>query len=226
MIRTNFTVTLWVRTTNTGTGSTWYNGMGLVDGETVGGAADWGCSVLNSKFAVGMGLPDTTVYSTVNVNDGAWHRLAFTRHSDSGAVRLYVDGALNFAATLSVGPRTAPNDLRIGATHAPAPVILRGNLDDVRMYDEALAAADIAALANPPPPVIQSIALAGGNVMLRGTGGNPNAQYLLLSSTNLTLSPPRWTASTPGDFDGGGKCSATNTFNLSTPAKFFRLQLF
>ena len=234
VVRTNFTVAMWVRTTNTGTGSAWYNGMGLVDGEVTGVAADWGCSVLNSKFAIGIGNPDTTFYTTVNVNDGNWHHLVATRNSDTGMVKLYVDGVLNFTGTGATGPRTAPNHLRIGATWLPAPVILKGNLDDVRIYDEVLSAADIVALAYPRAPVIQSINLGGsigllgssGSVALHGTGGNPNAQFLVLSSSNLVTQTAQWARASTNDFDGNGNFSTTNSTTVNAPAEFFRLQLY
>lgn len=226
VIATNFTVAVWIRTTNTGTGSTWYNGLGILDGEVVGSAADWGCSVLNSKFAVGIGAPDTTFSGTVSINDGLWHHLAATRDSTSGAVKLYVDGALNFTGVAATGPRTAPNELRIGATHSPAPVILNGSLDDMRLYDEVLPASDIARLARPPAPIIQGLALGGGNVVLRGTGGNPNAQFQWLRSTNLTVPAPQWSASAPETFDAGGKFISTNAVNANTAQEFFWLRLY
>jgi len=149
VIATNFTVAMWIKTTNTGTGSVWYNGMGLVDGEMVGNAADWGCSVLNSKFALGIGAPDTTVSTTANIDDGAWHHVAATRDSSSGAVKLYVDGALNTTATAPTGPRTAPNELRIGATHSAAPVFYRGEMDELRLYDRVLNPSEIRGLLRP-----------------------------------------------------------------------------
>jgi autotransporter-associated beta strand protein len=147
IIGTNFTVAMWLKTTNTGPASgAWYSGMGLVDGETVGSAADWGCSVINSKFAFGIGNPDTTIFTTVNISDGNWHHIAATRVSDTGAVKIYVDGTLNISSTAPMGPRTAPNDLRIGATHVTTPVIYVGSMDDLKLYDRALNASEIAEL--------------------------------------------------------------------------------
>ncbi|TAL00601.1 MAG: hypothetical protein EPO07_09500, partial [Verrucomicrobia bacterium] len=147
IVGTNFTVAMWLQTTNTGPASgQWYSGLGLVDGEMVGSAADWGCSVINSKFAFGIGNPDTTISTTVNINDGNWHHVAATRVSDTGAVKLYVDGALNVSASAPMGPRTAPNELRIGATHANPPVLYVGSMDDLKLYDRALNASEIAEL--------------------------------------------------------------------------------
>jgi autotransporter-associated beta strand protein len=147
VVATNFTVAMWLKTTNSGPASgQWYSGMGLVDGEMVGSAADWGCSIINSKFALGIGNPDTTISSTLNISDGNWHHVAATRVSDSGAVKIYVDGVLNVSTAAPMGPRTAPNELRIGATHANVPVIFTGSMDDLKFYDRALNASEIAAL--------------------------------------------------------------------------------
>lgn len=159
IIGTNFTVAMWLKTTNTGPASgAWYAGMGLVDGEVAGSAADWGCSVINSKFVLGIGNPDTTISSTVNISDGNWHHVAATRVSDTGAVKLYVDGVLNVSTTAPMGPRTSPNELRIGATHINPPVFYVGSLDDLRLYDRALSASEIAELVTPnTPPTISSI---------------------------------------------------------------------
>jgi Concanavalin A-like lectin/glucanases superfamily/GDSL-like Lipase/Acylhydrolase family len=233
VIATNFTVAVWIRTTNTGMGSAWYNGMGILDGETVGSAADWGCSVLNSRFSVGIGNPDTTFSTSTNINDGQWHHLAATRNSDTGVVKLYIDGALNLTGTAATGPRTAPSQLRIGATqYALGPVVLRGNLDDLRLYDEVLPAGDIMALANPPSPVITGLRLLSasgplpnsGSVALTGSGGPGNGQFRLLATTNVAL--PVWSPVATNDFDGNGFFTVTNAFDLAQPAAWFRVQLY
>lgn len=152
--RTNFTVAMWVQTTNTGTGSDWYNGAGLVDGEVTGSKADWGCSILNSKFALGIGSPDTTISTGIPVDDGAWHYLVATRDSASGIVKLYVDGVLNAFGSAPTGPRTDPNELRIGASQTAVPVFFKGNIDDLKIYDHVLSDQQILALASTPPVIV------------------------------------------------------------------------
>lgn len=155
VVESNFTVMMWVKTTRTGTGGAWYSGMGLVDGETVGSAADWGCSILNSKFAFGIGAPDTTISSNRNVNDGIWHHVAATRNNETGEVKLYIDGVLDKVGAAPTGPRTAPTQLRIGATQTANPVFYVGAMDDLRFYGSRLSAAEIADAADlpaPPPP--------------------------------------------------------------------------
>jgi autotransporter-associated beta strand protein len=147
IIGTNFTVAVWLKTTNTGPASgQWYQGMGIVDGETLGSAADWGCSIIDSRFTLGIGNTDKTISSAVKIADGQWHHVAGTR-DNAGTVRLYVDGRLNVTDAAAAGPRAAPNELRIGATHNNTPVFYVGSMDDLKLYDRVLNPSEIAALA-------------------------------------------------------------------------------
>src|SRR5688500_13288820 len=108
--------------------------MGLVAGEMGGGAADWGCSVLDSKFAFGVGAPDTTIRSNKSVNDGRWRHIAATRNSDTGEVKIYIDGVLDKTASAPLGPRTAPNELRVGASRNSVPVFFIGSIDQLTFH--------------------------------------------------------------------------------------------
>lgn len=148
-VGTDFTIAFWMKTTSTGgAGAQWYNGSGLVDGEVGGAAADFGTALVGTKVAFGIGNPDTTIMSTSAVNDGAWHHVAVTRNSTSGAMQLYLDGALQAAATGPTGTRSAPTTLRIGSIQTGFGYY-NGSLDEVRLYNYALAAADVAKLFRP-----------------------------------------------------------------------------
>jgi hypothetical protein len=160
VVSADFTVAMRVKTTSNASGGQWYQGMGLVDGEMVGSAADWGCSILNSKFALGIGAPDKTISTNRSVNDGEWHHIVATRNSSTGVVQLYVDGVLDKTDSAATGPRTAPNELRIGATHANPPVRFVGNIDDLRLYGRVLSGGEVFSLAHPAgntAPTISSI---------------------------------------------------------------------
>jgi hypothetical protein len=150
----DFTVTMWVKTTDTaGTaGAQWWAGKGLVDGEIGGGGADWGTSIVNGKFVLGVGATsgDTTVASSVNINDGTWHHLAATRNNTSGAMQVYVDGVLRGSGTGPTGSRTWPTVLRIGGLQ-PGYNYLNGVLDEVRLYDRILTTNEISTLINTSP---------------------------------------------------------------------------
>lgn len=150
----DFTVTMWVRTTDTaGTaGAQWWDGKGLVDGEIGGGGADWGTSIVNGKFVLGVGSTsgDTSIASSVNINDGTWHHLAATRNNTTGAMQVHVDGVPSGSGTGPTGSRTWPTSLRIGGLQ-PGYNDHNGAMDDVRLYDRILTTNEIAALINTPP---------------------------------------------------------------------------
>ncbi len=150
----DFTVTMWVKTTDTaGTaGAQWWSGKGLVDGEVGGGGADWGTSIVNGKFVLGVGSTggDTTIASSVNINTGTWRHLAATRNNTTGAMQVYVDGVLRGSGTGPIGSRTLPPLLRIGGLQ-PGANYLNGTMDDVRLYDRILITNEIAALIKTPP---------------------------------------------------------------------------
>ena len=152
----DFTVTMWVKTTDTagGAGAHWWSGKGLVDGEVGGGGADWGTAIVNGKFVLGVGSAasgDTTIASSVNINDGTWHHLAATRDNTTGTVALYVDGVLRGGGTGPTGDRTFPPGLRIGSLQTGGG-FLNGALDDVRLYSRILSESELAALAAGPQP--------------------------------------------------------------------------
>ncbi len=149
----DFTVAMWVKTTDSAgaANAQWWAGKGLVDGEVGGGGADWGTSIVNGKFVLGVGSTggDTTLASSVNINDGAWHHVVATRGNTSGAMAVYVDGVPRGSGTGPTGSRTFPASLRIGSLQTGTN-FLNGTLDDVRLYDRVLTATEIAALARSP----------------------------------------------------------------------------
>ncbi len=162
----DFTVAMWVKTTdNAGSaGGAWWTGKGLVDGEVGGGGADWGTALVNGKFVLGVGSGggDTTLASSVNINDGAWHHLAATRDNTTGAIAVYVDGVPRGTGTGPTGSRTFPSALRIGSLQT-GNNFFNGTLDDVRLYPRVLTASEIQALAAGPLAAPQNVTATPGS---------------------------------------------------------------
>ena len=182
-ISTDFTVSLWAKTTGTGgTGAQWWSGRGLVDGEVAGSAADWGTAALNGKFALGVGKTDTTISSSAAINDGAWHHLAATRDNTTGAMRVYVDGVLSGSGTGPTGARTAPAVLRIGGVQGGG--YYSGTIDAVYLYDRVLGLAEISALALAPT----ALAATGGNTSVALTWTAPSANATRFNIKRATVS--------------------------------------
>jgi hypothetical protein len=149
-VANDFSIAYWVKTTATGASGQWWAGKGIVDGEVPGAAADFGTSLVVNKAAFGVGNPDTTIASGSAINDGQWHHVAVTRNNTSGAMKLYVDGALQATATGPTGTRSAPTSLRIGSLKAGnAGSFLNGAVDGARLYNYELSASQVAALFSP-----------------------------------------------------------------------------
>jgi fibronectin type 3 domain-containing protein len=165
VVTDDFTVAMWVKTTDTAgsAGGQWWSGKGLVDGEIGGGGPDWGTSIVNGKFVLGVGSAsgDTTLASSVNVDDGAWHHLAATRDNTTGAMQVYVDGVLRGSGTGPTGSRTWPTVLRIGSIQT-GNNFLNGTIDDVRLHSRILTASEIATLAAGPLPAPQNLTATPG----------------------------------------------------------------
>jgi len=77
----------------------------------------------------------------------------------------------------------------------------------------------------PPQPRIVSIALSGGNVVIRGTNGPSNGTYQVLTSTNVALPRLQWTPTLTNSFDANGNFAATNSQPVGSLRQFYLLQL-
>jgi hypothetical protein len=146
-ISADFSIAMWVRTTDTGIDSPWYAGKGLVDGSTGKDAADFGTALNAGKFSLGIGNPDTTLTSTVPINDGNWHHVVATRDAKTGAMRIFVDGAANAKKTGPTGVRDAMPNLHIGGIQSGASAgFFNGAIDQVQIYDYVLTPEQVAYL--------------------------------------------------------------------------------
>jgi hypothetical protein len=82
---------------------------------------------------------------------------------------------------------------------------------------------------NAPPLSIQHFSLSGMNLTLTGFGGGPSGQYIVCSSTSLTLPLAQWTPVATNTFDINGNFNAliplASTLNPSAAQQFFTLVL-
>ena len=186
----DFTVAMWVKTTDTAGSAdgNWTAGKALVDGDSTGAAADWGTAIVNGKFVLGVGSTsgDTTIASSVNINDGTWHHVVATRNSTTGAMAVYVDGVSGGTGTGPTGSRTATTALRIGASRPGGSAFLNGALDDVRVYNRILTAAEITALAGgakPATPTGLAAVPDAGSITLNWTASSTATGYYVKRAT-------------------------------------------
>jgi hypothetical protein len=148
VVQDDFTIALWVKTTQRGGMGNWYAGAGLVDGDVPGPRDDFGTALVGDVFAFGVGKADTTIKSTSAINDGRWHHVAAARQRATGALQVFVDGKLEAEGRGSKQSLTAPTRLMIGQLQ-PGERPFRGSLADVRIYNRVLTPAEVATLHRP-----------------------------------------------------------------------------
>jgi hypothetical protein len=142
----DFTIEFWMQSTQTdGSGTHWWSGMGLVDGEISGQVEDFGTSLAGGKVRFGTGgtSSDTTIETPQVVADGLWHHVAAVREQDTGTLRIYIDAVeVASIAGATMDPLEAPEMLHFGS-------LLSGNnfyqgvLDEVRVWNVARTADEI-----------------------------------------------------------------------------------
>lgn len=90
------------------------------------------------------------VESKSEVADSYWHHVAMTYESENSRVTLYVDGELETRRELRPRRPARDHSLRLGYTAADFPESswFQGRLDELRIYQRALTAAEISVLAD------------------------------------------------------------------------------
>jgi hypothetical protein len=161
----DFSISFWVQTTQTGALGQWWQGNGLVDGFVAANTNDFGTSLSGGHFALGVGNPDTTIVSTVPINDGGWHQCVATRTMATGTLELYVDGVWQATGTGNTNSLSSATSLRMGCRQTGGNYF-QGNLDDVRIYSRALGSNEVTALYEDscaPAAAPATLAAAAGN---------------------------------------------------------------
>ena len=186
-VENDFSLAFWVKTTQTGGGPQWYNGAGLVDGDYLGVANDFGTALVGRKFGFGVGNPDTTILSTTAINDGAWHHCVATRQQASGSLSVYVDGSLQATGSAGRNSQNASTRLRFGAL-ASGGGYFNGSLDEIRIFPRALGSNEVAALyesnISAPAAAPANLTAVAGNaqVQLSWCRGSLASSYTLKRS--------------------------------------------
>lgn len=178
-------------------GTLFYQGAGLVNGEMPGQVNDFGtCLFANGSVCAGTGNPDVAVNSGSGFNDGQPHIFTFTRKQGIGALALYLDGALAGTVTGGLQALTAPAQLVLGAQQTLLN-FLTGDIAEVKIYDGALSDAERTAVedslrckyglgtgAPPPSPANLQAATDNQSVSLDWSPEAAAESYILYRATN------------------------------------------
>ncbi|MGZ4588521.1 MAG: LamG-like jellyroll fold domain-containing protein, partial [Mycobacteriaceae bacterium] len=135
-ISDDFSIEFWFNSTQgTGTGTAWSQGAGLVDAYISGTSNDFGVSLRqDGKVVAGVGTPDVSIVSSSGgYNNGNWHHVVFTRTKTTGALQLYVDGALTGSATGNTASLTSPTNINFGRIQT-GNNYFSGTLDEIAVY--------------------------------------------------------------------------------------------
>jgi hypothetical protein len=194
----------------------WIYGNILLDRDVYGGGdyGDYGISVFGGgggriAFGVTRGSNGVTLCSTVGVADGAWHHVAVTRSSSSGALAIYVDGQPRGASGGPTGD-VSYRDGRSGAAHDPYLVIgaekhdagaefpsYRGWIDELRIsrsvrYTAAFQPPRTALAADGTTVALYHADEGSGTVLGDAAGSNHGA--LIVGGSPIG---PVWTTDSP-----------------------------
>lgn len=142
----DLTLEAWIKTTASLNGTQHFQGRGVIDADVIGGANqdDFSATVLNGRFAFGVGAPDITIQGSTAVNDDQWVHVAATRRGSTGEMALFVNGELEASGTSpNENPLVDPETIAIGGGSLVRNFI--GLIDEVRLWSVVRSPADIRA---------------------------------------------------------------------------------
>ncbi|HTL74620.1 MAG TPA: LamG-like jellyroll fold domain-containing protein, partial [bacterium] len=184
-------VSTWARIFDFGTGTTNYMYLAPSSGSAI-------------RFAINIGGGEQQINGSSIPSTGAWHHFAVTLSGTVGT--LYIDGVkagVNTGMTLSPSSLGSTTQNYLGKSQFADPY-LNGLVDDFRIYNSALSAAEVFALVYPPPAAPTG---------LSATGGDSVVNLAWVQSTGSDITTNRVYRSTTGS---GGSYSLLATLAATT----------
>ena len=141
-LHSNFTIELWIKTTQPGTGNKVFIGR---PSEDIG--MSWWLGYSDNNKAI-FSLRDSNNIKTVAegnkvINDGKWHHIVGIKNDSINVLQLYVDGVEeDKISTFYTGSFTSSSLLYFG-TYGNNDYHFNGSIDEVAIYDMALTDAQI-----------------------------------------------------------------------------------
>jgi len=127
-------------------------------------------TVLTAELADGAAerIASTT---PVSLATGEWHHAFAVADRGANVLRVYLDGVEKVSvSTVGLGTTANSTAFNMGRVSGDNTRSFAGVLDEVRVYNRALSAAEVAALVNPPAPVFLTPTNFGGQLILNWTG--------------------------------------------------------
>jgi hypothetical protein len=148
------------------------------------------------KFFIGTGAPNVAVSNTV-IEIDKWYHVVGT-YSAANFVEIYVNAVLEDTVPISITRGTNPNDFLIGQSAAWSGRFFNGVIDEVKIYDRTLSAAEVRAeylqVSISPSSVVMNV----GDSQVFGSsvagGASPYSyQWYLNGASVLGASGASWT---------------------------------
>lgn len=136
----SFTANMWICTNCNATA--WNT---LIRTEDASGGNGWYIWFNNSKIEIW----DTgNIYSSdTKINDGIWHMITFVQDADNKVGQLYVDGVFKGGYSMDTVPNVTNASTHVLGSGRTIPYCTYvGKMDEVRLYNKALTAAEVEAL--------------------------------------------------------------------------------
>lgn len=147
----DFTVSVWIKTENSGFGTFLSVANALRDNELNLNVLQDG--TIGSNIRNQPNVPGILIDGDINIRDGDWHHVVLTREGSSGEARIIVDNVLDVTKTMPFGDiqvaeggAVLGNDQDCLAGCYSQNQQYLGLLDDLRVYDRVLNSNEITAL--------------------------------------------------------------------------------
>jgi hypothetical protein len=137
----SFTANMWICTT----AETYYNTLIRTEGSS--GGNGWFIRFKDSDIEIW--ASGNQYISNTKINDGIWHMITFVHDTNNKVGQLYVDGVYKGGYTMSSVPNVSSDGVYthvLGSGTHYRHCVYDGKMDEVRLYNKALTAAEVAAL--------------------------------------------------------------------------------
>jgi hypothetical protein len=162
------------------------------------------------------GGDDPYMVSQAAIPLNQWHHLVAVYHSGSQTMQMFIDGTLDSSVSGTLPPPNASTTNAMTVGNDSGAYIFNGNLDDLRIYNRALAPSEVLALFNGG---LAFISLQDGSGWITATlaGVSPGQPAVFQRSTNFVTWTPFQT-----NIASGLTTYFTYPVNPANPALFFR----